>query len=191
MTISLFFPQHYFLRADISRGSSQESWGNTCTSAPERAARCSRKSSHRCLESGARTSLVIQHLGLPAVNPQSQALAGLHEKPTCGLLFPDWACHRQIKQGSDPLWKQSSISKKLFLFAVVPRGFMITCCQCDMGLPCLYFHQSILSAHFFAFCSSLNTGLCLMVFISNFQPVSSQYNLILPSDIIFNSVFLS
>lgn len=38
-----------------------------------------------------------------------------------------------------------------------------TCRRCDMGLPCLYFHRRILSAHSFTFCPSLNTGLCLMV----------------------------
>lgn len=47
---------------------------------------------------GARTSLLIGHLGLPVVSLQPQALAGPYAKPSCGLLLPDWACHRQIKQ---------------------------------------------------------------------------------------------
>lgn len=72
------------------------------------------------------------------------------------------------------------------------RTYGNTCCQqCDMGPPCMYFHQPILSTHFFALCSSLITGLCLMVLISNFQPVSSHYNLILPSYFIFNCDFMS
>lgn len=42
-----------------------------------------------------------------------------------------------------------------------------------------------------AFCSSLNRGLCPMAFISNFPPVSTDYNLILPSDFSFNYDFMS
>lgn len=121
MTFPFFPPSIIFSGQTISWGSSQESWANTCTSAPERAATC-----HRCLGSGARTSLVIQHLGLPAVNLQSQALTGRYAKPSCGLLLPDWACHRQIKEAVVPFWKHPSTSKEFCLFVVVPTGFMVT-----------------------------------------------------------------
>lgn len=99
MTLFLFCPELFFQGRSTSWGSSQDSWANTWTSAPERTA-----TRRRCLGCGVgtRTSLLIQHSGLPAVKLQPQAPSQLYAKASCGLLLPDWACHGQIKQTVDP-----------------------------------------------------------------------------------------
>lgn len=188
MTISLFPPQHYFLRADHFLRQLTGKLGKHLH-------QCSWKSSN-----------------MPQV-------PGVWSKNIFGDTTFRTSCCKTSVSGSDwaicktQLWSSvarlgmpqadqrsccSFLETSQHLQRVLPvcsgahRIYGNTCCQqCDTGLPCRYFHQPLFWPIFFTFSSSLNTDLCLMVSISNFQPVSSHYNLILPSDFIFNCDFIS
>lgn len=181
----LFFsPSIIFSGQTTSWGSSEESWANPCLSAPERAA-----ARHRCLGSGAgaRTALLMWHLGLPAVN--LQLLAGPHAKPSCA--FCCQAGHATGRSNQLLILSRNMPAHP----TVVPvcRGARRingdTCCPWDMGYPATISIQPFSLPG--AFCSALNRGLCPMVLISNFQPVSTDDNLISPSDFIFSCDFMS
>lgn len=80
--------------------------------------------------------------------------------------------------------------QKLLPVCSGPPGFMVAhAARTTWGYPAYISIKSFFLRG--AFCSSLITGLCPMVLISNFHPVSSHYNLILPSDFFFSCDFMS